>query len=224
MDEEVREPLAQTRLVGWLVAGLLVAGLVSIGTVNAQNEAEHGRVVAAGQGADGVELPTTLGDFVPSLPPTSAPPPPATVAAPTTTTAPKPTPTAPPATQPTRTTTTKPAGTATSTTTAAPSAPAGPVFSVTVNVVNEYAQAVNVTVNGKAFTLAPGQQSGPVTIARFDHGNDIVEVSPVQNPSCGMGDAGGYFPTPGSYRLAVVAGRGFCQSGVPGPSVVATPA
>ena len=118
----------------------------------------------------------------------------------------------------------KPAVAVTSTTTSTRPAPAGPVFSVTVNVVNEYPQAVNITVNGKAFMLAPGQQSGPVTIVRYDHGNDIVEVSPVQDPSCGMGDADGYFPKPGSYRLAVVAGLGICQSGVPGPAVRVTPA
>ena len=216
MDEDLRAPLRTTRLVGWLTAGLLVAGVVSVGRTPDRNDAEHGRVVAAGQTADGVQLPTTLSDFVP--------PPPTTVAAPTTTVAPKPTPTAPPTTRPARTTTTKPAVTVTSTTTAAPSAPAGPVFSVTLNVVNEYPQAVNITVNGKAFVLAPGQQSGPVAVTRFDHGNDIVEVSPVQDPSCGMGDADGYFPKPGSYRLTVVAGRGICQSGVPGPAVKVTSA
>lgn len=216
MDEDRHEPLKTTRLLAWLAAGLLAAGVVTVGLATDRNEAENGRVVAAGQSADA---------FAP-LPPAAEPPPP-TVAAPTTIAASKPTPTAPPTTQPTRTTTTKPAVTLTSTTTAvasAPSAPAGPVFSVTVNVVNEHPQAMHIRVNGKTFTLSPGQQSGPVMIVRYDHGNDIVEASTVQEPTCGMGDADGYFPTPGSYRLAVVAGRGLCPNGVPGPLVTVTPA
>ena len=219
MDEEVREPRKKTRVVGWLTAGLLVAGVVSFGTGNAQNEAEDGRVVAAGQDANGVELPTTAGDFVPPRPPMSVAPPPTTVAAPTTTPAPKPTQTAPPTTQPARPTTTKPAAPATTAGTTATSTPAPQAAGVTVNVVNQHPQAVNITVNGKAFTLAPAQQSGPVAIVRLAHGNDIVEASLVQDPSCGTGDADSYFPEAGRYRLTIVAGRSVCQGGVAGPDV-----
>ena len=52
----------------------------------------------------------------------------------------------------------------------------------------------------------------------------MVEVALVQEPSCGTGDAGGYFPKPGDYTLTVVAGQGLCQPGMPGPQVKVTPA
>lgn len=220
MDDELQEPLKKTRLVAWLTAGLLAAGLLSVGVVKADNEAAERRVVAAGQAADGVEVPPPPPDVVPDVPPPSIPPSTAATVAPTTTAPPAPKPTTPPTTQPPRTTTTKtpvPATTATTSTTR-------PAASATVNVVNEYSQAVNVKLNGRAFTLAPGAQSGPVTIPRFDHGNDTVEVSLVSTPTCGMGDAGGYFSNGGSYRVAIIAGTSTCQPGVAGPDLRVTPA
>jgi hypothetical protein len=205
---------------------MLAAGVVSVGAVNAENEAEERRVVAAGRAADGVELPAPVGQFGPPVTPPLFLPPPTTDPAPTTTAPARPTSTAQATTQPTRTTTTKPAPTATTVATAVttPPTPAAQSASATVNVVNEHPQAVSVKVNGRAFTLGPGQQSGPLTIARSDHGNDTVEVSLVADSSCGMGDADGYFSRGGSYRMAVVAGRSVCQGGVAGPDVRVTPA
>lgn len=212
MDERLREPLRTTRLLAWAVAGLLVAGAVSAGAVAGGQDAADTRIVAAaGQNADGVEVPTTT-MFVPPVQPPVAPPPtvfPST----TTSTAPRPAPTAAPTTQPPRTTTTK-----------APATAAPVSAGVTLNVVNEHTFAVAITVNGRSFTLAPGEQSGPTAITRYAHGNDIVEVRLVQEPSCGMGDAYGYFPSPGGYRMAVVASKGLCQAGMPGPEVRVTPA
>jgi cytoskeletal protein RodZ len=226
VDDERREPLNKARVLAWLTAGMLVAGIVSVGAVNAENEAEERRVVAAGQGADGLELPVPLGQSGPPVTPPLFLPPPATDPAPTTTAPPRPTTTAPTTTQPPRTTTTRPAVTATTapTTATTPPTTAAQATSATVNVVNEHPQPVTVKVNGRAFTLGAGQQSGPLSVARSDHGNDTVEVSLVADPSCGMGDADGYFAKGGSYRMAVVAGRSVCQGGVAGPEVRVTPA
>lgn len=220
MDSELQEPLKKTRLVAWLAAGLLAAGVVSVGMVSAENEAAERRLVsAAGQGADGVELPTTVAEFVPPAPPPPSVPPTTTAAAaPTTTAAPAPRPTLPPTTQaprPTTTTTARPAPT--SPTTAA-AAPAG----VMLSALNGHPMAVVVKVNDQTFTLAPNQRVGPVAVNRYAHGNDIVEVSLSQDPECGTGDADIYFPTPGSYELTVappLAGGG-CGAGVPGVGFV----
>jgi hypothetical protein len=207
VDDELHEPVKATRLLGWLAAGLLVAGAVSAGAVAANNDAADRRVVsAAGAGFGAVDTPTTTAEVVP----------PPTTAASTTTAAPAPTTTAAPPTtkapRPATTTTKAPATTTTSAT------------GVRLTVVNQHPSAVKLTVNGRAFTLAPGQQSGPVAITMAPGGNDVVEVALVQEPSCGSGDAGGYFPKPGSYTMTVVAGQGLCQPGMPGPVVKVTPA
>jgi hypothetical protein len=95
---------------------------------------------------------------------------------------------------------------------------------VRLTVVNQHPSAVKLTVNGRTFTLGPGERAGPVAITMAANGNDIVEVALVQEPSCGSGDADSYFPKPGSYTMTVVAGPGLCQPGMPGPSVKVTPA
>ena len=205
MDEELHEPVKAARLLAWLAAGLLVAGAVSAGAVGANNDAADPRVVsAAGADLANVDAPTTTAEVV--APPTTAT---------STTTAPAPTTTAAPPTtkapRPTTTTTKAPATTTTSAT------------GVKLTVVNQHPSAVKLIVNGRGFTLAPGQQSGPVAITMAAGGNDVVEVSLVPEPSCGSGDAGGYFPKPGSYTMTVVAGQGLCQPGMPGPVVKVTP-
>ena len=203
MDEELHEPVKATRLLGWLTAGLLVAGAVSAGAVGTGHPASDRRVVtAAGAGLTGVDAPTTTAELVLPPPTTAAPVAPTTTATPPTTKAPRPTTTT---TKAPATTTTKAAG-------------------VQLTVVNQHPSAVKLTVNGRAFTLAPGQQSGPVGITMAAGGNDVVEVALVQVPSCGTGDAGGYFPKPGRYTMTVVAGQGLCQPGLPGPVVKVTPA
>ena len=216
MDEEIRATQSPARWLGWVTAGLLVSGLVSVGTVSDRNQAAEQRIVtAAGTGADGVDLPTTA---VPTtLPPLPTLPP--TTALATTTTVARST-TVPPTTQAPRTTTTTSPVRATTTT--VPTTVTTVAAGTMLKVVNEHPFAVILTVNGRVFQLAPGEQAGPVQITRYDHGNDIVEAKLVQEPTCGMGDADGYFATPGSYRMAVVASPGLCQPGMPGPNVKVT--
>jgi hypothetical protein len=208
VDDDLHEPVKATRLLAWLAAGLLVAGAVSAGAVGADNDADRRVVSAAGAGFGAVDTSTTTAAEIIPPPTTAAPVASTTVPAPTTTAAP-PTTKAP---SPSTTTTKAPATTTTS------------VTGVRLTVVNQHPSAVKLTVNGRAFTLAPGQQSGPVAITMAPGGNDVVEVALVQEPSCGSGDAGGYFPKPGSYTMTVVAGQGLCQPGMPGPVVKVTPA
>ena len=209
MDEAKQEPVKATRLLAWLTAGLLVAGAVSAGAVRAGSEDADRRIVtAAGAGLGGVEAVTTTTEFVP--PPTTA------AVAPPTTTAPAPTTTAaPPTTKAPRPTTT---------TTKAPATTTTKVTGVRLTVVNQHPLPVKLSVNGRSFTLAAGEKAGPAAITMAPGGNDVVEVTLVQEPSCGTGDAGGYFPTPGDYTLTVAASPGLCQPGMPGPTVKVTPA
>jgi hypothetical protein len=208
VDEELHGPVNATRLLAWLTAGLLVAGAVSAGAVSRDNTAQDRRIVtAAGADLTGVDAPTTTAAFVPppttaapAVSPTTSAPPPATTAVPPTTKASRPT-----------TTTTKAPATTTTTATG-----------VRLTVVNQHPSAVKVTVNGRIFTLAPGDQAGPVVISMAADGNDVVEVTLVQAPSCGTGDADSYFPKPGNYTMTVVAGPGLCQPGMPGPVVKVT--
>lgn len=80
-----------------------------------------------------------------------------------------------------------------------------------LTVVNSSTSAVTLKVNDRSFALDPGQKTGPVPITRYDHGNDIVELRLTQEPTCGMGDADGYFPRPGSYLLTIVSSPGTCN-------------
>ena len=208
MDEELNQPIRATRLLAWATAGLLAFGAVSAGVVAGRDEGTGGRVVsAAGGELGGVDAPTTTTEVLP--PPTTA-----TSIIASTTTALPPATTTPPTTAPRPTTTTTKAP-ATTTTKAA---------GVSLTVVNQHPSAVKLTVNGRTFTLAPGEHSGPVAITRAANGNDVVEVFLVQEPSCGSGDADSYFPRPGNYTMTVVAGPGLCQPGMPGPGVKVTPA
>ena len=208
MDDGANEPVRATRLLAWLTAGLLVAGAVSAGAVGAKNDAADRRIVtAAGAGLAGFDAPTTATEAVP--PPTT----PAPVAS--TTPAPAPTTTAAPPTTAPRPTTTTTKAPATTTTKAA---------GVRLTVANQHPSAVKLTVNGRTFTLSPGEQAGPVAIVMAASGNDVVEAVLVQEPSCGTGDADRYFPKPGNYTMTVVAGPGLCQPGMPGPVVKVTPA
>lgn len=209
MDEELDEPVRATRLLAWVTAGLLALGTLSAGVVAGRDDGAGGRVVsAAGGEVDGVDVPTTTTAVRP--PPTNATP----IIASTTTIPPPPT-TAPTTTAPRPTTTTTKAPATTTTAKAT---------GVSLTVVNQHPSAVKLTVNGRTFTLAPGEQSGPVAITRAANGNDVVEVFLAQEPSCGTGDADSYFPRPGNYTMTVVAGPGLCRPGMPGPGVKVTPA
>jgi hypothetical protein len=214
VEEDAKGSGLTARWLAWATAGLLMAGLVSAGTVAARNAGTGDRIVsAAGTGADGVESPPPPAPTVP--PSTTAP---STSVAPTTSV--PMTSTAPPTTQrPRPTTTTSTTVKATTSTTGASSA-AG---RATVTVVNQAADAFVITLNGRTFQLAPGQQAGPVEIDLYAHGNDIVEIRAVADPSCGMGDADNYFDAGGHYRVAIVPSQGMCGS-MPGPQLKVTPA
>jgi hypothetical protein len=210
MDEDVRDAPRMMRGLAWAAAGLLVAGLLSVGAVQSDNTAADERIVAAaGQGGAGVDVATTV-----APPPPATAPPPATTAPPPATTVPRPTTTRAPGT----TTTTRPPVAATTSTTAASSA-----GRAMVTLVNEHTYAFVITVNGRTFELAPGQQVGPVDLALYAHGNDIVEVRAVADPTCGLGDADNYFDPGGRYRMAIVAGPGMCRD-MPGPQLKVTAA
>lgn len=214
MDDGLHEPVRATRLLAWAAAGLLVAGAASAGAVAGHDPDAGGRVVsAAGVDADGVEVPTTVTTIlattvVPTVPPTTA------EVVTTTSTAPKPTTTTTRAPRPT-------------TTTAAPAAPSTTTAGVLLTVVNSSTSAVTLKVNDRSFSLAPGQKAGPVPITRYAHGNDIIELRLAQEPTCGMGDADGYFPKPGSYLLTIVSSPGSCNlpsGAIPSVSYRVTPA
>lgn len=219
IDEDVRESGNARRWLAWAAAGLLVAGVVSVGTVDS-NPGTGGRIVAAGSAADGIGLPVTAPVIPPDPPVTATVPapsttlttssttPPAAVRAPVTTTA-------PPTTQPRRTSTTV--------TTPAPTTTVAAGNRATVTVASEAADAFKIIVNGRVFQLAPGTSSGPVAIDLYAHGNDIIEVTAVADPTCGLGDADNYFDAGGRYRLTVASGPGMCQT-MPGPRFKVTPA
>lgn len=212
MDDGLQEPVKATRLLAWATAGLLVAGAVSAGVIGGNDAGAGGRAVsAAGVDAAGVETPAT----VITVPATTVAPtvPPTTVELATTTTLPKPT-----------TTTTRPPAT-TSTTRAATTSTTS--TGVMLAVVNRSTSAVSLKVNDRSFTLAAGQTAGPVPITRYAHGNDIIELRLAQEPTCGMGDADGYFPKPGSYLLTIVSSPGACNlptGAIPSVSYRVTPA
>ena len=191
MDEELDEPVKVTRLMAWAAAVLMVLGVLVAGAMAARNDTAGDRAVSAAGGEAGVvDVPTTV--VTTTVPPTTA-------VVPTTTTTPKPTPTAPPTTkapQPTTTTTR-----ATTTTTAG----------VMLTIVNNSPSAVLLKVNGKSFTLAGGQRVGPVAVTRSAEGYDIVELRLAAEPTCGMGDADGYFPRPGNYVLTIESSPGSCN-------------
>lgn len=226
MDEGVGEGLKPARWLAWATAGLLATGVVSAATVAGGHGSDSQQIVtAAGRATGSVEVPTpppvestTTLAGPPMTPPPTAPP---------TTTVPPPAPTArpavsvadAPATQaPVTTTTTRPAVTSTTATTA----PAEPARAG-LTVVNQHPEALVATVNGLVFELAPGQQSSVVDMALAAHGNDVVEVHLVSDPTCGVGDADRYFPAGGRYRLTLTPSAGMCRN-APGIDLKVTPA
>jgi len=100
------------------------------------------------------------------------------------------------------------------------SAPSGPAM---VTLVNEFPGAVSVNLNGTRYSLAGGQSAGPVAVTPSASGNDVVELNTATDPTCGLGDSGGYFRAGRDYVFTVLAGPGNCQDG-PGPSFTVTPA
>jgi len=100
-------------------------------------------------------------------------------------------------------------------TTVAPSATAP-----TMTLISQYPVAVSLKLNGTTYALAPGQEIAGVTVSPQTDGNDIVYLFRTDIPDCGLGDAGGYFPGGGSFRVTIVVGVGACApSGELGPDM-----
>jgi hypothetical protein len=217
-----------TRLLGWATAGLLVAGAVSAGTVGARRTGDDVRIVSAAGNSTGRVDPapssTTLAPpFMPTqptvVPPTTAEPP---------TTVPKPviTPaTNPPVKAPVKAPATTTPTTAQPTTAQPPRTTTTAVTTAgraTVTIVSQYGYDVDVTLNGRVFRVAANATVGPIDLALAADGNDVVEVRVVSRPTCGEGDAGGYFVPGGTFRLTVAA-AGTCQD-IAGPAIRSTAA
>ncbi len=75
---------------------------------------------------------------------------------------------------------------------------------------NDFTGPVVVNVNGQSYALATGQRLGPVAVTPAPSGNDIIEVSMASEPTCGVGDAQGYFRAGSSYVLRVTTSPGQC--------------
>ncbi|HEX3393681.1 MAG TPA: hypothetical protein VHS52_04060 [Acidimicrobiales bacterium] len=219
MDDGTAVGVKATRWLAWAGAGLLAAGVVFAATVATHETQADVRVVAAAGGATGaVDLPTTVATPATTAPPATTPPTTAsfatTVAKPVVTTSPPvkaPAATAPPTTLPARSTTTPP------TTTTQPNG-----ARAAVTIVSQYAYDVDVTLNGRVFRVAAGATVGPIDLALAANGNDVVEVRVVSQPTCGEGDAGGYFTAGGHFRLSVIPANN-CGA-IQGPTLRSTPA
>lgn len=221
MDGDVQRRVGATRWLAWAVAGLLVSGAVSVGAVRSRDDAGDEAIATA----TSAPVDTSTSSTIPPEPVG----PPTTVAV-TTTAVERPVRATTTTVKRTTTTTARPPQATTTvppaTTTTAPAVHGG--TKATVTVANDYAHAVTLTLSGREFVLAPGQQQGPFEHIIEPNGNDSVGIRLVAQPECGLGDAGLIFPGAGRWRLAVVAGPGSClgSGGTPfaGPNFRVTPA
>lgn len=101
-----------------------------------------------------------------------------------------------------------------------------PPTTAKVSIINRYTGAVQVTVDGHSYTVASQAAVGPVTVTPAASGNDIISVTSVADPTCGVGDAMKYFYAGSSYELQIAAGGGRCTTsngGITGPSFNVAP-
>lgn len=80
-----------------------------------------------------------------------------------------------------------------------------------MTVVNNFSHDIVVTLNGQRLKVSPGRQAGPQDVALAPNGNDVIEVTVVERPLCGLGDAGGFFEAGGRYRVEVYAYTASCD-------------
>ena len=222
MDQGLPEAPKAVRWLAWVVACLLLAGLVSAGVLVAGGDRPGSAVVTAAGDRTTIDVTSTV--TVP-VPPSSTPP--TTVA--TNTTRPRAamdvlnaigsTTTT---TRPRATTTTRPpvATTTVPTPTTAPTTPTTPTTSTTApaqftaTLVNEHPRAVSLIVNGRPFSLRPGQslrEDLPISSR-----GDLVQVRLADDDKCGVSDSGVIFRAGASYRVAIVPGETPCKD-VVGP-------
>jgi hypothetical protein len=222
--DDLGDPPTTARWLAWATAILLIIGVVSAGVMNiAGGGSDDGLVTAAGRDGGTFVVPTTTVPL--PVPSTQSPTPASTIAR--STTVPKAAAAVLKAIASTTTTTTRPP-TATTTTTAPPvttttvkplpttttTAPAPTTTSTTVplraalTVANDLTQTFVVTVDGRTFELAQGQEAGPVDVTLPAGGNDVVEVHAKDDAACTVGSTSHLFQPGSSYRLTVVAGSG----------------
>jgi hypothetical protein len=79
-----------------------------------------------------------------------------------------------------------------------------------VTFVNNFPAAVVVEVNGVKLELGPGEQKAGVRIVPAPSGNDVVSVGWKAVPTCGIGDAMGYFVAGFEFTFTVITGTGRC--------------
>lgn len=200
------------------VPALAVAGVASAAVLSGDEPtAKDAVVVAAGTDVAGPPLTeTTLGAFAVAPSTTSAPSPPAPVSPPST---------SPPTTAPSTTAVAKAAATTTAPATAPPSPSGARATTATLALINQFSGAVRLEINGTAYNLAAGQEMNGVNIVPAASGNDAIAVTWVDVPTCGVGDAMGYFAAGKSYVLTVFTGLGACTpNGIKGPDFKVTPA
>lgn len=202
-----------------LVFFLVVAGCGGSSGGSAASRAAT-KVVTQAPGSGGGDQ--TLASTTTTPTTTPAPATPATTAAPATTPAPTTATTARPHATPVTPATTA-AVPATSSTTAAPATTTTtkPVTFVsvpwaTVSITNEFGSPVDVSLNGVHYQLTAGQTLLQKHVTPAASGNDVIQVTDVNRPSCGVGNAQAYFVANLWYQLNVVKGSSICL-GAPGP-------
>lgn len=87
----------------------------------------------------------------------------------------------------------------------------------TVSITNQFGSPVDVNLNGVHYRLTPGQSLLEQHVMPAANGNDVIEVTDLDHPTCGVGDARGYFVANLWYQLNVVTGKDGCTGVGPGP-------
>ena len=217
MDRGLSEAPKTARWLAWVVACLLLAGVVSAGVLVADGDRPGSAAVVTAAG-DRSTIDVTSTVTVP-LPPSSTLP----TTVPTTTTRPRAAMdvlnalgTTTTTTRPRATTTTRPpaATTTVPTPTTTPTTSTTAPGQFTATLVNEHPRAVAGILNGRSFSLQPGQslrEDLPVASRR-----DLVQVWLADNEKCGVSDSGVIFKAGASYRVAIVPGETPCKD-VVGP-------
>lgn len=121
------------------------------------------------------------------------------------------------------TTTAKPVTTTAKPTTTTTAIPAD---QARLTIVNEYPAAVVAIVNGVRHEIPKGGRKGPFGVKpRAIDGNDTITLQRVDDQTCGVGDADGYFEANVSYTLRLYASTpGSCgQNNYPGLSGMVDP-
>ncbi|MGH9123646.1 MAG: hypothetical protein ACRDZ8_02830 [Acidimicrobiales bacterium] len=91
------------------------------------------------------------------------------------------------------------------------------VLWATVSITNQFGSPVDVNLNGVHYQLTPGQSLLEQHVTPAPSGNDVIELTDLDHPSCGVGDAQGYFVANLWYQLNIVTAKYTCTGVGPGP-------